>query len=379
MPRITIDQFAELTALISAAGLDGALWSDVMDHMAVVSGGIRAHIFGQDLHASKVLIGAVSHVDPDHLRSYFEYYQYINPKIPRIGELPVGVATYSVQVLPKEEMRQTEYYNDWMAPQEDAYGGGGPVLFRGQDRFFFIGADIRAKDRPALEDDWVRLVTRITPHLQHALEVNRLLDGRRLDGLLVPEAGGFGASAVLVLSISGRMLHLNDRAETLLASGAMLQHAPNGRLRIAGSGGRLLAEALDCLAKGHPGADRIFTLQAGVKETWQVRTMAFDPRHIGFSPFGLVWGLNERCLLVVLREAPVDDKVEERLVTLIGLTPAEARLAVGLAAGHDLSELAERHNRSIHTIRNQVKSALWKAQVRRQADLVGLVERLRRQ
>ena len=60
-----------------------------------------------------------------------------------------------------------------------------------------------------------------------------------------------------------------------------------------------------------------------------------------------------------------------------GLTHAEAEIALSLAYGLTPREIASKRSVSIHTIRNQLKSAMSKTGSRRQTELVLAVERLR--
>ena len=66
--------------------------------------------------------------------------------------------------------------------------------------------------------------------------------------------------------------------------------------------------------------------------------------------------------------APVDV-----LRTLYGLTRAEARLAVVLAAGRTPQAAAAELGVSPHTVRSQLKSVLQKTDTRRQSDLMRLL------
>ena len=66
----------------------------------------------------------------------------------------------------------------------------------------------------------------------------------------------------------------------------------------------------------------------------------------------------------------------EALKACFGLTEAEARLAVRLASGADLSEAAEGLKISKATARNQLAAAMRKMDVNRQAELVARVARL---
>lgn len=64
------------------------------------------------------------------------------------------------------------------------------------------------------------------------------------------------------------------------------------------------------------------------------------------------------------------------LAQAFGFTPAEARLASGLAQGLDLQEISELHRVSVGTLRVQLKSIFAKTQTKRQAQLAVLLARL---
>lgn len=64
-----------------------------------------------------------------------------------------------------------------------------------------------------------------------------------------------------------------------------------------------------------------------------------------------------------------------RLNGLFNFTTAEAEVALMLAEGLALREIAERRQSSIYTVRFQVNSAKSKAGVRRQLDLVRVLKR----
>jgi DNA-binding CsgD family transcriptional regulator len=64
------------------------------------------------------------------------------------------------------------------------------------------------------------------------------------------------------------------------------------------------------------------------------------------------------------------------LAQAFGFTPAEARLASGLAQGLDLQEISQIHRVSVGTLRVQLKSIFAKTQTKRQAQLAVLLARL---
>lgn len=61
---------------------------------------------------------------------------------------------------------------------------------------------------------------------------------------------------------------------------------------------------------------------------------------------------------------------------LFGLTSTEARVAINIGSGDDVSEIAATHGVSIGTIRNQLKAVFAKMGVNRQSELVRLLHRI---
>lgn len=64
-----------------------------------------------------------------------------------------------------------------------------------------------------------------------------------------------------------------------------------------------------------------------------------------------------------------------RVRIVLGLTLAEAELAVALAEGETLDEYSVRRELSIHTVRWTLKQAMAKTETHRQAEFVGKVLR----
>ena len=81
-------------------------------------------------------------------------------------------------------------------------------------------------------------------------------------------------------------------------------------------------------------------------------------------------------LVVITSLSPRALPGAEMLQGLFDLTPAEARLAIGLAGGNRIGELARLFKVSNETIRSQIKQVFAKTRTRSQAELVGLLTRL---
>jgi DNA-binding CsgD family transcriptional regulator len=79
------------------------------------------------------------------------------------------------------------------------------------------------------------------------------------------------------------------------------------------------------------------------------------------------------CVLVITAVAHPEMTSTQVIQGLFDLTPAEARIARGIAAGKTVDELARDARLAVGTVRQQLKSVFNKTGVSRQAELVGIL------
>ena len=108
--------------------------------------------------------------------------------------------------------------------------------------------------------------------------------------------------------------------------------------------------------------------QAGTPpETWSRMVVVPVAGSAAGEMYAAIWILNT--------EAPALPS-EELLNTLFLLSPAEARLAIGLLKGLSAAECAQQSGVGVATIRSQLHSIFSKTGVRRQAQLVALLSKV---
>ena len=102
-----------------------------------------------------------------------------------------------------------------------------------------------------------------------------------------------------------------------------------------------------------------------------------SPLPRGAQPFSMGDEVASLLVLLVISDpnqtAPA---FPERLVSLFGLTPAEARLASALAAGTSVKDYAERAEISINTARWTLKCVQAKMDCRRQGEMIRILSTL---
>ncbi|WP_157973507.1 hypothetical protein [Tropicimonas sp. IMCC34043] len=231
MPSDTDSNFDLLTSLANAAALDQRKWAWFLQALSDAAGGIKLHLFSQDQTTRSVLSHITHGYDSKYLDSFETYYRTMDVRSSRIARLPVGRAVINRDVLSDEEMMRTEFYAEWLRPQEDILGGGVMVLERGAGRLTAIGGSIRRCDRSRLEAPFVRLLQRLAPALQNAMTVSRTLGELALENRVLRDSLDPEISAILALDRNGRLHYTNSRGEKLCREGRVVQVNWNAQLR----------------------------------------------------------------------------------------------------------------------------------------------------
>lgn len=372
---IAEEHYGALVHRVYSAGLDRARWSEVLGDLSTLIGRSWIALHGHDT-TRNVNLGFLTHnYSPDHHSSYLQHFAGRNPWNTRAARVPVGAVIHSQILLEPGVLKRTEFYNDWIRPQEDIGTGAGVTLFRDRDRFLRLSCNIRFRDLERMEARLLGLLEAIGPHVQASFELSRRLAGARIgqhyrDALqLVPEA-------VLLLDSTGRITFANAAAERLLENTTAVATA-DGRLALPDQSAQQAIEAaLAAIIHG--------TTRPGVPITIRTGTMPLVAELFPFvsdeTPVKpplllLLDGLPTAILLLRRSASPLGDALAGA-AERYGWSPAETALCQHLLEGGSVRSFSERRGVSFHTARNQMRSVLEKAGVQRQSALVALVASL---
>ncbi len=224
----------------------------------------------------------------------------------------------------------------------------------------------------------VRDMESLLPHLRRALGV--ALDSPPATMAPSDMTGVYEAisAAAFLFSPDGAVIHSNAAAGALLAekdgvdirNGKLVLWDGDAQFELDKALARVIGEAWS--QKYRAGAELLARRPSGSAPLVLVATpVGLDnPISALASPV--------RCVVFMLEEKlRATGLLTERLQRLYGLTAAEAEIAVGVASGSSLQELAVARGTKHGTVRTQVKFALSKTGARKQADLASLVNRLR--
>ncbi|RYG31940.1 MAG: helix-turn-helix transcriptional regulator [Burkholderiales bacterium] len=366
-----------LTRLVYSAGLDASKWSEFLSSLSNAVGyaalALHTHDYRRDRNVSLLM----HNYDTPFRESYRSYYDGRNPWNKRVARAPVGQAIASPKLLASEELRSTEFYNDWIRPQDDIGTGAGITIYRDRSRFLRLSANTRFKDAETTVDALVLLLNGLAPHMRASFEVAQVL-GRNRTGPHYRQAIEMAEVAVAVLDQTGRVCVHNALWDELMREGRYMRLQSAGRVKVLDADvddavGRFLAGTRD----GRMPVPNSMPLRSekGPTATLSISTfLSADSTRA--SSFVLFPDDEPAALVVVSLSRPGEPLSAATFAERHGLTGAESALLKHLLSGLSLRDFADRRGASLNTARSQMKSLLNKTGTVRQAELVALASRL---
>jgi DNA-binding CsgD family transcriptional regulator len=367
----------DLIGTIYEAALDSRRWdtflqgfSSMLRSQAAI---IWAHDFSDrsaEVEGAAGVISTVHGIDPVALGSFAEYYSAINvwtedPLLHKSGRVVTSSSLY-----PDDQLKRSEYYNDWLR-QQDFFYSSAAIVEKHDDRSLNVTL-LRSESSGGYSEHETRLIAQLMPHLQAAFALHRRLyrlDALSQSSISVLEASPFG---VVLFDEQVSVLHANTLARKLAQDTGLLHFDTQDRVRAG------YAAQDKCLQRHLYHAVRTGDGLAGGASGTAMRLQGLDggglditiaPLPSWASPFG------ERSAAALFISDPqaTIGSLAKMLTELYRMTPAEARLTEALVNGLTPQDYADRQQLSLHTVRAQFKAAAAKAGTSRQSDLVRVV------
>jgi DNA-binding CsgD family transcriptional regulator/PAS domain-containing protein len=359
-------EIEDLIGRFYEAAADPAQWRDVL--------GQASHVFEAQ---GSVLLGPISREMPviwstglDEMSDDFVKggWYLMNPRPERAMKAGVTKIHTESTLFTQEELDRHFYLAEFWNRYGLRYWVGTLLTEPGPDAVAFSCERSRTSEPFSTRE--IETFARALPHLKRAASLASKLANARSEGVVDGlEAAG---CAAFLLSETGEVLRWNHAAQIHLGDAL---HIRAGRL-----------EAKHPAAQEPLAALIASVLSKGV-HTQPVCGPIALPRREG-RPLVLeaaplvraAWDIFRGSQAIVLLRDPDQgiDPTEALLRQAFGLTPAEARLARGLAGGADLGRYADQAGLQMGTVRVQLKRVFSKTGVQRQADLVRLLARMGR-
>ena len=301
-------------------------------------------------------------------REYLANYHALDERVPRFLQLPARRLVHINDLYTAEELKTSPTYNE-ILPRA-AMQDGLNVRLPGLDGSH-IGWGL---NDPVDSEGWgpsrIAMVQRLLPHIQQFVRVRQALVRAEARSSTVTALLDNPRIGVLELDRRGRILEANDRARSILRHGDGLLDR-NGMLRARAPADQVRLERLVGVALPASGA-------VAVSGSMVLRRSSVVPPFVvhvkpvvGPQPDH---GARHVAALVLIVEPGRRHRINPDLVaTTLELTPAETQVAVWLAEGNSVGDMAEATGHTKAAIYWHLQRIYQKHSLSRQADLVRLV------
>lgn len=289
----------------------------------------------------------------------FKYFPADTP----LASLPPDRVFRIEDLMSQKEWEDSRYYREYSRPSDVYHVMGADLVTQSGVIGFRVS---RGHAQSPFSEQDKALCTRLLPHLRCSLDFHDLLDRRESVGNLYSEAVSRLSIASLVLDEAGNVLQLNGVARILLEQADGLKWV-GARLEASyPSDNRALYRLIRYAAKSRTAS--VSTALSIARPSGQMGLgVVIEP----IRGAGWVEGQGRPVVMVYVRDAlggvQMDSKVTQELFTF---TPAEAALALQLANGLSLEEVAQGLGITRNTARAHLRSIFAKTGIKRQAELV---------
>ncbi|MGE0310384.1 MAG: helix-turn-helix transcriptional regulator [Lautropia sp.] len=365
---------SDTLGLIYDAALDPARWADAIAGVARFCNSEGGQIllwneFGAAPVFSLNVGGASDPAFADAL--YAQRYGAIDPRREYALSLPAGQWMACHQICDDRFVARSEFYQDYFIPIVNArYMCGTRLADEAGIHAMLAIARRRGPRSKPFDDATLAALGRLTPHLTRAANLHLRI--AKLTGELSHREAALDRLSIPMFTTDqdGRALHMNRSAEDLAA-------VPNSRLSL--KAGRLcspqadddvkLRSAIHSAVTASTGTSLLLGSDSAAPVLCTIVPLSERSAHLRAQA--------QAVALILVGDRALDGSFEQRLLEQVfALTPAEARLALGLATGSSPADYALAHRVSVNTVRAQLQAIYQKLGVKRQGAVIAMLQRL---
>lgn len=377
---------SELIGQIYVAATDPDVWLEFLSNLAnILRSNVRRMSVARDPALGEVPTGLQKHlVDPGEVFSYAigisrqSTTAYLSDWIRKENLTAKAIAlsrTEDKRVIVRQKLaddltfERSDFYQHFVRKLDYLPTLGCIGFSAARTKFYTLSVNRQKREGPfgTWEEDLLRS---LAPHLDRALAIHDRLNTLRLTETAHSTALASTGKACFVVSPTMQILWMDPVAEKLVRSSNVLRTTEGRLAALDETANSKLRNAIAAFSSADGAAnERSGAPVSGIRLSGPDRSewlkLSICNKPAGFGKVRLGGTL---ILVEDLRQSLASFTSD--LLQRWRLTPAESRVALLLGEGFTPREIAGRLQRSVGTIRNQLKSILSKSQCRRQAELV---------
>lgn len=358
---------------------DTSAWNRFYDAIAQVVDVEIVHMLGIDKTH-----GALSYSDGTNMPAhgelaYIQNYHFLDPRVPIVLKSNTMSWTHCHEVLDVNFVTNDPFYQEFLIPYGLRYMSACKVV--DDENAIVIFSVLRRPEQGPLGQEAITFLNKLMPHVARVCRLsvkNFIYSTQALVGhALINKL----RQPVVLITLKGHVVHANEAANLLFADSSIVTIQQN-QLILPGNFAQQFekeCQRLETLffvnGEVNPDAKAEFsTIKVSAKdaEGKQATIYAFITMLIPqqmMATFGL------RPLVMVFFYHPeTNTSIDPALLSAaFGLTPAECRIAVMLADGYSLKEIAKELDIQFDTVRKQLQAIYQKTSTNRQPELIRLL------
>ncbi len=367
------DTFERILASLHEAALDDTRWptaSALIDDALGVHGNSLAIIdvrSSEDIQVNYLGLFLHGQQNRELEREYFEVYYPLDERVPRLRELPHSRLNHMSEFYTAEELKSSLLYNEYL-PRVHGQNCIN-VRLDGPDDLnicWIVHDPVDGEDWTSARLDFIR---RLLPHIRQYMSVRQALANAGALSASLTELLDTTGLSIIQLDPRGRIVEVNDRARDLLRtgddlfdrSGFLFARRPEDNAHLQ----ELLKRALPSFRTQGVGGSTVVRRESALPLLMHINPVERQ------STDSHVWPV--AALVLVVDPASRTLIVPAMAGEVFGFSEAESRVAVLMADGMSVREIAAATGRKESTIRWHVKRMFAKHGLSREAELVRLV------
>ena len=374
----SLTAFSDILHKIYAASADPARWPEAVEALARSLGGSRALLFTPLAGPQDGGLMFPWQMDDKYISLWATKYMAHDvwtQAAQRLGLTYSGAVFTDETLLPQEQLHKTVYFREFLS-QHDVGRVCAAIIFEGSPGLPITAISIyRGVDAPPFghaEREWLTL---LIPHFSRALGLMHRLNFERHQSQSLKSALDRLTIGTLLLDDKLQVIFANTAANTVMARHDGLSQTAEGGLAATIQTPEGMSTAANWLAqlKNMPLAQRknfdevIKVKRLRTHATYQLQCCALASDDLLRTKEGASF------VVFVTDPAQVLLPTADQLQRQLGLTPAEAQVALSLTQGMTYRAAAHQRNVTEETLRSQVKNIYAKTRVNQKNSLTRLV------
>lgn len=339
-----------LIDLIYAASFGETSWQAFMEQSRTLIPNGQTVLVLHDKTSGTGSFALAGGLDDEWVRRYNREYFAINPWTDHALIRPLRKVMQADEMLPRTQLLQTQFYQEYLRPQ-DVVTGLGVTLSRDEGRhcfFSIVGCDTDAERIEGAR----RAISALVPHLSRALTARK-----------APLPVGDAASGTLRIDARLKIVAADQSALRMIEVTEALSVNALGRLCCRDADLlRILQQVLTGDTDGPVVHHGHLKRKGGALP---LQACIFRPGRRGGDIFGA-----RDCVIRLSDPAPSLQDGAQAFCRMHHLSSAEASIVLALVNGLSLDQIAQGRGTSTDTVRTQLKNVYLKSGCHRQADII---------